>query len=215
MSFSRLNYDPCTYQHNLKQSVGAADYYLGTPLINCRSCFPSDPNVNLGFSHPGPVQNGVGGASCTDKPLVDVASELRGITRKASNCPTDQFRPGTSTFCKVDKLKDCTAIPNESTRLSNPSCSLRCTGWNRWEWLCTDPQSKSLMPFDYNINNRLIVKDNHRPCIQTPINQASALPPANDSDEMFSMGKPCEQPFVDVPSIHWRKCSEYDQYKMI
>ena len=33
MNFNRLNYDTCTYQHNLKQSVGVADYILGMPRV--------------------------------------------------------------------------------------------------------------------------------------------------------------------------------------
>lgn len=213
MSFSRLNYDTCTYEHNLKQSVGAADYYIGTPRVDCRSCFPADPNVNLGFTHPGPINNGIGGASCMDKPLVDVSSELLGITRKASNCPTQKFVPGANNFCKVNRLEDCGALPKEDTRLSNPPCTLRGTGWNRWEWLCTDPQDKALMPFDLNISNRLVVKDNHRPCIQYPINQASALPPANRSDDMVKMGDACEQPSTHIPSIQWRDCCVYDAYR--
>ena len=47
---------------------------------------------------------------------------------------------------------------------------------NRWEWLCLDPQEKVLIPFDHNINNRIIVKDNHRPIIPKPLDQSLALP---------------------------------------
>ena len=45
--------------------------------------------------------------------------------------------------------KDC-YIPAEDTRLSNPSCNLRGTGWNRWEWLCLNPQDRVEIPFDFN-----------------------------------------------------------------
>ena len=67
------------------------------------------------------------------------------------------------------------------TRLSNPSCNLRGTGWNRWEWLCDNPQERVLMPFDTNISNRLVVKDNHRPVIPKLIDQTPILPsPSNE-----------------------------------
>ena len=64
----------------------------------------------------------------------------------------------------------------ENTRISNPSCNLRGTGWNRWEWLCENPQERVLMPFDTNISNRLVVKDNHRPVIPKLIDQNPILP---------------------------------------
>lgn len=213
MSFSRLNYDSCTYEHNLKQSVGAADYYLGAPRVDCRACFPYDPMVNLGFKHPGPVKEGPGASFCEDRTLTDVSSELYGITRKSTNCPSQQYLPADSHYCKNSKVEDCGVVPNEQTRLSNPPCTLRGTGWNRWEWLCTDPQAKALMAFDYNISNRLVVKDNHRPCLPKPINQAIALPPANASDDVYVAPPPCpQQPVFDPPSIHYRACSSVTSY---
>ena len=68
----------------------------------------------------------------------------------------------------------------ENTRLSNPSCNLRGTGFNRWEWLCNNPQERVLIPFDVNVSNRLVVKDNHRPVIPTLIDQTSILPTPNN-----------------------------------
>lgn len=213
MSFNRLNYDACTYKHNVKQSIGAADYYIGTPRVDCRACFPTDPSIMLGFGHPGPISGGIGGAVCKDKPLTDVSSELLGITRKASNCPDEKFTPDGGRFCSLTEIKDCNSFPNESTRLSNPTCTLRGTGWNRWEWLCQNPQDKCLVPFDFNISNRLIVKDNHRPHIQKPINQINALPPANNDDNMYQPPQPaCMTPTFDEPSTMWKNIGALAPY---
>jgi hypothetical protein len=203
MSFSRLNYDQCTYQHNLKQSIGAADYQLNTPRMECHACFPPDPSTRIAA---------FGASLCGDKPLIDVDSELRIITRKASNCPTEKYLPGEKAFCVLKNLPDCRSVPNETTRLSNPSCTLRCTGWNRWEWLCQNPQNKALVPFDFNISNRIVVKDNHRPCIPTPIDQSQSLPPLNNTDDMVEYNMNCIKYNTDIPSTHWRKCSTYQKY---
>jgi hypothetical protein len=67
-------------------------------------------------------------------------------------------------------------VPAEDSRLSDPACNLRGTGFDRWEWLCLNPQEKALVPFDYNISNRIVVKDNHRPCVPNPIDQRLPLP---------------------------------------
>lgn len=207
MSFNRLNFDPCTYKHNLRQSVGPGDYFISTPRPECNSCFSADPSVNTkGYGSIG---------NCQDVPLVDVDSELIGLTRKASNCPLDHYVPSSKAFCKLTNLRDCRSLPSEDTRLSNPPCTLKENGWNRWEWLCQNPQDKALMGFDYNINNRLIVKDNHRPCIPKPINQAQVLPPNNNTDDMVQYNKAsCGQQDMAnfIPSTSWRKQSSYEKY---
>ena len=97
-------------------------------------------------------------------------------------------------------------IGSEDTRLSNPACNLRGTGWNRWEWLCLDPQERVLMPFDYNINNRLVVKDNHRPCIPKPIDVTPSLP-KGDGDLLCDITqKVCSVP-TGPPSVQWQDAS--------
>lgn len=205
MSFSRLNYDQCTYEHNLKQSVGLGDYMLNTPRIECMSCFPADPKITI---------NKFGASLCEDKPLIDVDSELKRITRKATNCPTKKYLPEPKPFCNKTNLQDCRALPTEDTRLSNPPCTLRCSGWNRWEWLCKNPQDKSLVPFDFNISNRIIVKDNHRPCIPKPVDQTLAhpSPDASIQDLVHPSTNSCYPLNKDIPSVHWRNCKTYAAY---
>ena len=206
MSFNRLNWDACTYQHNLKQSIGAAEYQLNTPRLECHGCFPFDP-----LTHRTPKY---GASLCSNKPLIDVDSELKRITRKASNCPTEDYIPSDNDFCELRSMPDCrTSLPTEVTRLSNPPCTLRCTGWNRWEWLCQNPQAKALVPFDHNISYRTIVKDNHRPCIPSPIDQSLALPPFNQSDEIITYDpSQCMQENKDIPSITWKNCKSLNSY---
>ena len=205
MNFTRLNYDDCTYKTNLKSSVGPGDYMLSTPTIECMPCFSFDPRL---------VNKGSGVSTCTNKAMVDVDSELMGLTRKASNCPTSKYLPTGEPFCQLSKLADCRALPLEDTRLSNPPCTLRSTGWNRWEWLCQDPQNKALIPFDYNINYRLVVKDNHRPCVAKPVSQAQVLPPHNMDNSVYQEAASCAAASGDIPSVHWRKACEYAAYNV-
>lgn len=205
MSFSRLNYDTCTYSHNLHQSVGAADYMLQAPRLECQACFPANPSVKL---------QARGGALCEQPGWIDASSELLGLTRKATNCPSEKYLPSEKAFCKMSVPLDCPQMPQEDTRLSNPPCTLRGTGWNRWEWLCRNPQDKALMTFDTNIQNRLVVKDNHRPCILKPMDPCASLPAANADDAMYADKDGWRSPLQDVqiPSVHWRKCQEYSHY---
>ena len=118
--------------------------------------------------------------------MIDVDSELMNINRKLSNCSKDRFIPKFNKEGKIDNSIDlvdftnCKMPTTENTRLSNPSANLRGTGWNRWEWLCQDPQERVEIPFDYNISNRTMFKDNHRPVIPILIDQSGFLPPVNN-----------------------------------
>lgn len=190
MSFNRLNYDDGTYQHVLRESIGPGDYQLGTPRLDCGGCFFPAPDVRM---------NTYGAGICT-KELIDVDSELLGLRRKQSKCPADKYLPSEKEFCKTTMPKDCHELGREDTRLSNPPCTLRGTGWNRWEWLCINPQSKALVPFDFNINNRLVVRDNHRPCVPKPLDQQAALPPMENNLVRYDWSSRCTEPFVDVTS---------------
>lgn len=205
MSFNRLNYDTCTYKHNLRQSVGAGDYYLNTPRAECTACFPSN---DLQFTKQSPIMK------CNNLSLIDADSELLGITRRATNCPDMKYIPGSSnTTCDSVLIQDCRAIPNEPTRASNPPCTLRSSGWNRWEWLCKDPQDKALVPFDFNISNRIVVKDNHRPYIPKPINQSAALPPLNQDNTMHELKlTDCIQQEGLLQNGTWKGCEFFSKY---
>lgn len=212
MSFNRLAYDSCTYQHYLKEAVGPGDYMVNVPRNDCEGCFYPSPYVRI---------QRAGGATC-EKGLIDVDSELMGITRRASRCPTEKYLPCGEDPCTLKMPKDCNGLGPEDTRLSNPPCTLRGTGWNRWEWLCQNPQDKALLPFQQLINNRQVVKDNHRPCVPKPLDQTAALPPGAFQEEpdecptkpgmALDKGKVAESFVQNYPSIHWRSCNEIRRY---
>ena len=231
MSFNRLNYDTGTYKQNLNQSVGPGNYHINPPNVGCDMCYPTNPKTRLQYS---------GGSIQKNTFMIDVDSEMQGLFRKNSRNPKKHYIPsckdttctsgepcgqGVEGACKSDKtqyklgqragdqnlmhFKEC-YIPNEDTRLSNPACNLRGTGINRWDWLCLDPQERIEMPFDWNISNRIIVKDNHRPIIPKPISMVNSLPE--------NKALPCEKTrntcgnFTQPASVHWRDCKEIQQY---
>ena len=203
MSFNRLNYDTCSYKQVLAESIGPCEYQLATPKVSCDPCYPKDPQYRL---------QSAGASVSKEQSLIDVDSELLNLTRGASNCPSKKFVPKMDTNGEIIDTHDdlnfkvCDTPTVEHTRLSNPSCNLRGTGWNRWEWLCQDPQERVLIPFDYNINNKLVVRDNHRPCIPRPIDQELALPKPTDgvihTPIVRVVGVPTEPPSVQWQNSH-------------
>lgn len=201
MSFNRLNYDDDAYKQVLRETIGPGDYLLNTPRVDCEGCFFPSPDVRM---------SAYGGSVC-DENVIDVDSELMGITRKASHCSANQFLPDSKPFCNMKMPRDCYTLTREDTKLSNPPCTLRGRGWNRWEWLCKDPQDKALIPFDWNINNRLVVKDNHRPCVQDPTDQSDSLPPEDNNMIVYDWSSKYTTPFVDVVSPQLGVCESINR----
>lgn len=210
MASTTLRQDSCSYEEKLKTSVGPGMYMLGSPANDYESCsrdVPSDPYVRWQAWGPG---------FCEPGSVVDVGSELMGLNYKATKCAEKQYSPYNDLSkalkqCKASGKTDPRACmaPTENTRLSNPPCTLKGTGWNRWEWLCYNPQDTAIMPFDANINYRIIAKDNHKPClpaVQDQTNEvgrpiaaiaASASVPGAPGD--FSKWKPLPNTGAEAP----------------
>lgn len=197
MSFDRLKYDSCAYRHQLNESIGPGEYQLDTNNM-CEPCFMVSPSVNVGRF----------GAALCDRNLIDVDSEMIGITRRASLCPSQKYLPQAEPFCKTKPLKDCNGLDSEPTKLSNPPCTLRSRGWNRFEpWLCKNPQDLVEVPFDWNINNRLVVKDSHRPCLPKPLDPTLALPSEREQHKDLYCGIP-----QDVHPHSYASCEKLRQF---
>ena len=167
MSFNRLSYDSCGYAYDLNESVKIGDYALKTPR-NDTNCFYVNPSVALTS----------GNSVCSSVIYVD--SELMGLNVPATKCPSKKYSPSDKPFCALKHMKDCNGLSSEDTRMSNPPCTLRGTGWNRWEWLPTNPQKEAITPFETMLNNRLIVKDNHKPCLPSFTSAEGVLPESSN-----------------------------------
>ena len=192
MSFTKKFYDKETCKQNIKETKQSSSYYLNAPSVNSENCYPYPVSVI-------PQKTGV--SVFKDKLIVDISSELSGRNQTEceyqSKCnvdcdtgyPCGQGVIGSCSGMKSgqkagdDELvhgKNC-FIPAEETRTTNPSCNLRGTGWNRWEWVCHNPQKNIERSFPNNISNRIIVKDNHRPTLPNLIDVKAALPNSSDA----------------------------------
>ena len=226
MSFERLPYDTCAYEQVLAETVGPGIYQLTTPPNSCQPCHPTDVRIRL---------QGQGASISRNNHLIDVDSDLMGITRNLSNCPERKYMPGlnASELCGamtgsgipcqksakvcIDHSKNPIKTDNcfsatTDTRLSNPPCTLRGTGWNRWEWLCRNPQDRVEIPYDYQIDTKLMSKDNHRPCVVVPQEQMVGHPEENDDlpdcDRKYNF---CPVP-TGPPSTTWQSLDVISRY---
>jgi hypothetical protein len=235
MSFNRLNYDICQYQQSITESTGPGHYQLNTPPISCEPCYPTDVQQRL--QHSGASVDTSRpmididsemlnitrpSSKCPSRKWVPICEKYsapgypcgQGVVPTCQTCdPQSKVKAGDKCpdqfSSNLTHWKDC-SIPIEDTRLSNPPCNLRGTGLNRWEWLCLNPQDRIEIPFDYNISNRIVVKDNHRPCVPNPLNQVPALPKGGPLP-CEKINSTCAAP-TNPPSVQWQNCDNLSVY---
>jgi hypothetical protein len=189
-SFERQIYDVNAYSKSLEQSTNPLKYLLDPIAVNrCDPCRVSQPGYN-----------GRVGVSIThQRPLVDVESDLMLLNYRNTKDPNQKFKPscsqcgeciegypcggGVVASCnncqeKLFHLPVCNAPFTDSTRISNPICTARGIGINRFQPLCLNPQDENrwLQPSEVGINYRMVVKDNHTPCIPKLVDPTPLLP---------------------------------------
>jgi len=209
-SFESLIYDQGAYRTDLKQSTAPLRYTLD-PIYanNCNTCRPAD----VGYI-------GKQGVSVTENTsLIDVESELMLLNYRNSRDPMKKYRP-CCPYCKkcyegypcgggvVAGCCDCQSkmyhfppctIGTDYSRITNPPCTLRGTGINRFQPLCLDPQDLNRWEFpgEIGINYRLVAKDNHVPLIPSPSADMSVFP------------KPSDKPVIDCKDPCDWNCAKY------
>ena len=122
MSSNRLMYDTCAYKTRVNESVGPLEYMLNPIRFeNCNKC-----RMELGT---------VGGTNVSHIKgnLVDLETELRGTTRKASLCPSKKHQTtcvdGNLTNCATSQINipsnSCTQQRSIDTNMVQlPSCQM-------------------------------------------------------------------------------------------
>jgi len=225
MALGRSAYDVCSYKYQLAQEIGPGVYQLTRPDNQVVPVLPRDPRF---------IAQTSGVSISKNTSLIDIDSELIGISRNLTRCPDRKYMPdGNASFqcgAQTGKVRngcqpfDKVCVDNtevlkfadnglysEDTKLSNPACTLRGTGFNRWEWLPMSPQERVLHEFDFEINTKLLSKDNHRPCIPNPLDQYNVYPrPSNTPicETLVSIQQVPTQP----PSVSWQRESIISQY---
>lgn len=177
-SFERLKYDQGTYARDLKQSTDPLRYKLDPTFANrCSPCRPDE----VGYIS----SNGV--SLNTKQNLVDIDSQLR-YKYRATKDPSQKYIPNCmGETCEAQSSNELLHFPQcdigtDYTRITNPNCTLKGTGINRFTPLYLNPQDESrwLHPGEVGINYRMVVKDNHVPCVPRPLDQSALLPKGGD-----------------------------------
>lgn len=153
MTSTRSKYDNFHQQDDMRITSYSIRYQLDKPEHNCPSSFPAEPTVRLQYS----------GASWPQGQWkTDIESDLFNINRLGNRVKNNalQYNPLTNKMNQNSMVNapDVT-LGGTYQRLYNPPCTLRATGWNRWDTLPHNPQDNFETPFDFLIPSRTQSKD--------------------------------------------------------
>jgi len=146
-ALTRNRWDDIHQADDMRISTYAGRYAF-VPLRNCPTTFPVNATTRIQDS---------GASWVSGKWKTEVESDLKGIGRPPTKWRADKllYNPETNAMNQtpLENAPDATS-PLTFNRLTNPPCTLRTTGWNRWESLFHDPQATYETPFDFNIPSR-------------------------------------------------------------
>jgi hypothetical protein len=150
-AFTRSKWDD-VHQADDMRITSYAGTYAFTPYKNCPASFPMDTTTRI-------QQSGASWVSGLWK--TEVESDLMGVGRPSARWREDSllYNPMTN----VVNQKPLEHAPDESSplvfnHLTNPPCTLRATGWNRWDFPIHNPQETFETPFDFFIPARDVDK---------------------------------------------------------
>lgn len=161
MSFTRFNDDPCRIKKQNQEMTGPGRYMLNKPGWGDSPAYIEDPHVRM---------QQWGGNLRTN--TINLESDLLGLTRNLSlDCNTyKKYAVNSSQISYPESNK----ITTDQSRVTNPAWWYRDLEQVNWSILPLDPQENTCIPFQNNLNTRILEKDNFvakAPCISNEMNE--------------------------------------------
>jgi hypothetical protein len=167
-SMTRYRHDVNKMVENNEISTGPGRYRLGVPNHFGNAVFVPDPTIRM---------QRWGAAHDMSSTKTDVESDLLNIGRTGSRVACGQYTPAEGQKRQLTVMPEG-EFPQTHARLVDPPCTLRGSGWNRWEWLCENPQENVMVPFEWNVDSRHAAKDVvHEQLLSAPL---EAIKPVQD-----------------------------------
>lgn len=182
-SWTHPRMDPFHMMDDMRITSYALRYYVNPPEANCPSMFPVEPTTR--------IQKNNGDSWPQAQWRTDVETDLKGINRfgQRVRCDEKLYNPETNRFnnTPLEHAQDG-SFPLKFNRLDNAPCTLRATGWNRWQPLFHDPQKTFEQPFDFFIPSRDVDKANCTSTPRRPPPSKIPVPPYNGLADQSKFG---------------------------
>lgn len=149
MSFTRFHDDPCRIKKQLQETTDPGRYILDTPGNGEKPCFMQDPFIRMQKW----------GANLHTN-TINLESALLGMNNNLTrDCIAGQNKLPSNEAIQYPSCQPFT----DQTRYTNPAWTARDLEQNNFQFLPLNPQENTCVPFHYNVNTRLVEKDNFIP----------------------------------------------------
>ena len=147
MSFTRFNYDEARTKKSLQQATGPGRYILNKPGCGDKPVLFSDPQIRM---------QEWGANLRTD--TINLESDLMGLSRTLTkDCDSNNYK---NAEAKSEKINYPICNPfTEQSRVTNPAWWYRDLEQVDWYTLPLNPQENTCIPFQNNLNTRILEKD--------------------------------------------------------
>jgi hypothetical protein len=166
-SMTRIRHDTSKMVENNEISTGVGRWSLEAPNSYGNGVYVPDYTTRLqkwGASHD------------MSSTKTDVESDLRNLGRPTVRAVCGQYDP-TKDVRVLTPMPEA-SFPQSDARQFDPPCTLRGSGFNRWEWLCQNPQENVMIPFEWAVDSRHAAKDDFVLAGCRPMVRDSSLPVA-------------------------------------
>jgi len=178
MAFTRFHDDPARQMKANQQSTGPGRWTLDVPGNGDKPCFALDPQI---------IPQKWGANLWSNS--IDIQSALLGIDRGLNrdclatdtNGVNKYKRLIVNTYPLKNEYPVCdTFLTTEQSRVIMPAWTARDLEQNNMDYLYTDPQKHTNMPFKNNVSTRVLEKDFFKRTFDCqPMNDQTYIVPAN------------------------------------
>jgi hypothetical protein len=169
MAFTRFKYDNCRTKKSLQQATDPGRWILNVPGNGNNPCYMEDPQII-------PQKWGANLRTNT----INLESDLRGVNRNLSrDCL------GKNEYQKYDvpnqaiQYPTCSQLTTEQSRATNPAWWYRDLEQNNFEYPPLNPQVNVCVPFQSNLNTRILEKDYFTPKRDCVLDQTKNMLPTS------------------------------------
>lgn len=169
MAFTRFKYDNCRTKKSLQQSTDPGRWILNVPGNGDKPCYMEDPQII-------PQKWGANLRTNT----INLESDLRGVNRNLSrDCLGKNEYQKYNVSNQAIKYPTCTQLTTEQSRATNPAWWYRDLEQNNFEYPPLNPQVNVCVPFQSNLNTRILEKDYFTPKRDCVLNETKNMLPTS------------------------------------
>jgi hypothetical protein len=149
MACTRINFDDCRVKKKLQQTTDPGRYMMNVPGNGDRPCYIEDPQIILQKW----------GANLRTN-TIDLESSLMGINRHYSkDCLGKNNYILHTAYNQPIEYPNCKTLFTEQPRATMPAWTVRELEQPLWSYLPLNPQENTCMPFQNNLDTRILEKD--------------------------------------------------------